>query len=284
MKSVQTIFIHTLSVVICCLLFSTTASAHDENHDHPEGSLIFGIAPFMSPLALMKRMAPLRNYLSQQLGVDVLIETSTDATEFGKRTLDGHYDIVLTNPTFSLMAVDKGGFQIVATQKKKMSGHFIVLNDSPIQSIQDLGGKLVGAPPRVGFMGQLIEPYLETIIYANEKMPRIKYFNSHNDAIAALRLGKTDASLIVSFMEKHLLKKGHPIRTIHRTQGYPGMTILANQALEPDLLEKMRVAMFSLDQNEQGRQLLKKISMPGFEELRIDGLETVRPYLPKAGL
>ena len=42
--------------------------------------------------------------------------------DFSKRTLNGRYDIVLTNPTFSLMAMDKGGFQIIASQKKKLSG------------------------------------------------------------------------------------------------------------------------------------------------------------------
>lgn len=250
-----------------------------ENSTPANDKLIFGIAPFMSPLALIKRMAPLRNYLTQTLGTDVIIETATDAREFAKRTLNGRYDFVLTNPTFSLMAMDTGHFQIVASQKNKLSGYFIALKDSPFNSINDLDGTKVGAPPEVGFMGQLIAPYLKSIDFAVTQ-PEIIYFNSHNAAVAALRIGDTDATLIVSFMEKHLRKKGLDFKILHKTDEFPGMTILAQQNLTPQMTKKLQLSLFELDSNEQGKQVLSKISMSGYQELDIKELEKVRPYLP----
>lgn len=243
--------------------------------------MIFGVAPFMSPLALVKRMAPLRTYLSDSMGVEIIIETTTNANEFSKRTLSGHYDFVLTNPTFSLIALDKADFQIVATQKNKLSGYFVVLETSDIKDIRSLSGKRIGAPPKVGFMGQLIEPYLRNNVFTDTKMPVIKYFHSHNDAISALRLGETDATLIVSFMEHHLRIKGVPIRTIHSTESYPGMTILATNKVSAQHVNTLRKSLFELDRNEEGRDVLKQISMSGFEELNRTELEKVRPYLPE---
>jgi len=284
MKQTNYSIVRLLSTVLFLALFNGSLHAHDEVTHPSSDRLIFGIAPFMSPLALVKRMAPLRTYLSDALGVEVLIETTTDAKDFARRTLSGHYDFVLTNPTFSLMAIDKGEFQIVATQKSKLLGYFVVLENSNIKDIKDLAGKRIGAPPKVGFMGQLIDPFLRKNIFSDSDMPEIKYFHSHNDAISALRLGETNATLIVSFMSHHLHAKGHQLRTIFTTEAYPGMTVLANKKMSAELVNKLRMALFALDQKEEGIEVLKKISMSGYQKLDKKELEKVRPYLPPKGI
>ena len=98
-----------ISLTVAVLSQSVHASAPEKSQTPvSENELVFGIAPFMSPLALLKRMAPLRDYLSKILGRPVRIETATDASEFTKRTLEGRYHFVLTNPTFSLLTEEKG--------------------------------------------------------------------------------------------------------------------------------------------------------------------------------
>ena len=268
------------AVIVLGLLIVLTGNANAKE-EYRQHHLVFGIAPFMSPLALAKRMAPLRAYLSSTLGHKVVIETTTDADEFARRTNSMRYDFVLTNPSFALMALDTGNFSIVGSQKKKLAGHFVVMETSPIQTINELGGKRIGTPPEAGFMGQLVKPYLATIDFNNEKFPEITHFHSHNDAISALRLGKSDASLIVSFMEKHLISKGLKIRTIHKTEGFPGMTVLAKNTMDPELFNKLQQSLYTLDQSDKGKQVLKKITMSGYQSLQQDELESVRPYLPK---
>ena len=272
-----------LLLLLIALNFYPVESVLAES-DNTQKRLVFGIAPFMSPIALVKRMAPLRDYLSNSLGVPVLIETTTDAREFSRRTLAGKYDFVLTNPTFSLMAMDQGNFQIIASQKKKLTGHFVVMQNSHISDIKHLKNKRVGCPPKVGFMGQLISPYLSNNIFKAEEMPEITYFHSHNDAISSLRLGNIDATLIVSFMEKHLLSKNVPIRTIHKTADYPGMTIVADNKLQPKLIKKLRQSLFQLDNTAAGKKVLGQISMSGYQPIDIEELETVRPYIPESDL
>jgi len=246
----------------------------------PSKRLVFGIAPFMSPMSLVKLMAPLKEYLSEEMGSEILIETATDAKDFSRRTLDGRYDFVLTNPTFSLMAIDKGGFQVVATQREKLSGYFIVLDNTSIETIEELAGRHVGAPPKVGFMGQLIEPYLNNISFPDNKMPQITHFNSHNAAIYALRLGDIDATLIVSFMEKHLRDKGLSFKIIHRTEAYPGMTVIAKQDMDPEQFKTLQTILLTMDQNDKGKAVLSSTEMSGYEMLQPGELEKVRPYIP----
>ena len=243
--------------------------------------LVFGIAPFMSPMALVKRMAPLRDYLSEALGRTVIIETANDAEEFVRRTLAGRYQLVLTSPVFSLRALDEKTFSLLVSQRRMLAGYFVVMDHSPINSVDQLAGRLVGAPPRVGFLGQLIEPLLSDMHFPPNSMPRIKHFHSHNDAIAALRLGETDASFIVSFMEPHLLSRGVAIRTIYRTGDYPGLNVLAHESMPVSVQQRLRDSLLQLDQTQEGKRLLNDINMPGFRAIEVQELESVRPYLAR---
>ena len=231
-------------------------------------------------MALVKRMAPLRDYLSHQLGITVRIETTNDAREFVRRTDQGRYHFVLTNPVFALQALDGGDFRVLASHRRKLAGYFIVLENSPVKTLDDLAGKRLGAPPKMGFMGQLIEPFLANWQFPGNQPPLVIYFHSHNDAIAALRLGETDASFIVSFMEQHLLAKGLPVRTIHRSSEYPGMTLLSHEKLSQELHQRLQQSLLQLGQSVTGRRILKKISMPGFRLIARDELETVRSFVP----
>ena len=278
--SVPQVFVFSAMICICSFLFSHPVHGFAEKNQAAEQRLVFGIAPFMSPTSLVKRMAPLRKYLSESTGLEIAIETATTASVFTERTLEGRYDLVFTNPTFALMAMDKGGFKLIATQKKKLAGHFVVMEKSKIKKLKDLEGKLLGAPPKVGFLGQLVKPHLDKSGLDKNKLPEIKYFKSHKDVIAALRFGEIDASFIAGFMEKSLLKKGHPIRRIHRTGEYPGMTMLAKNEMKQELVNIITMSLFELDKNEKGKNVLKKISMPGFKKINMKQLEIVRPYLP----
>lgn len=266
-----------LMIAVLVSLFGITATRAEDS----PAPLVFGIAPFMSPMALVKRMAPLRDYLSEALGVEVIIETSNDAEEFVKRTLAGRYHFVLTNPVFSLRAMDQGDFQLLASQHRLMAGYFVVMEDSPIREVHDLAGRLVGAPPKVGFLGQLIMPLLESMHFPRSNMPRVKYFHSHNDAVAALRLGETDASFIVSFMEPHLLARGIPIRTIYRSRAYPGLSVLAHKRMSRQHTDRLQESLISMHRNIQGKRVLQTMSMPAFRSIEKDELESVRPYLAK---
>ena len=115
-----------LILFLCLVQLSATgpvwASAAQRD---PQSHILLGIAPFMSPLALARRMAPLRDYLARSLKQPVIIETSTDATEFVQRSLSGRYDILLTNPPFALAALEEGHYHLLVTQKGSMVGEVV---------------------------------------------------------------------------------------------------------------------------------------------------------------
>lgn len=259
------------------MLFSITASA-EQQQDIKQ--LRFGVAPFMSPVALIKRMDPLRQYLVDQLGVDFKMETSAVAKDFVKRTQEGRYDVIYTSPTFSLLAMEQTQVELVATLEINNAGVFLVNKQSRIVKLQDLAGKRVGAPPAFGFLGQLAISTVKNVGYSDMPQPEMIHFNSHNAAVSALRLGEVDAVMIVEFMEKHLRKKAPFYRVIHRTDDYPGLTVLVSRHIDQSIKDGLQQVLLDMHKNPAGQKVLSQISFPGFRLIDRAELEKVRQFIP----
>lgn len=263
-----------VAMILGCLSIASAA----EPEDVGEETIIFGVAPFMSPLALVKRMTPLREYLSEILNRPVIIETASEASEFLQRSINDRYDYILTNPSFALKTYDSGKYLLLVTQKSKISGQIVVLNKSEIMSINDLAGKIIGSPPKVGFLGQMIGPFFNKLGLINEKSVKIIYFHSHNDSILALIDKTVDAVVVAGFMEKQLISKNIRIREIVRTKEYPGLTMLSSNRRSADEIERVKQAMLVLTDTENGKRLLGGIALPPFVEVGASDLEVVRKY------
>lgn len=263
-----------VALILGCLSIATVA----EPGNLGEETIIFGVAPFMSPLALVKRMTPLREYLSEILERPVIIETASHARVFLQRSINGRYDYILTSPSFALKTYDSGKYLLLVTQKNKISGQIVVLNKSEIMSINDLAGKTIGSPPKVGFLGQMIGPFFNEIGLINEKSVEIIYFHSHNDSILALIDKTVDAVVVAGFMEKQLIGKDIKIREIVRTEEYPGLTMLSSNRRPADEIERVKQAMLVLTDTEKGKRLLGGIALPPFVEVGVSDLEVVRRY------
>ena len=260
------------------LLLTTSVLAANPGKDSRE-TIVFGVAPFMSPLALVKRMSPLRDYLSETLDRPVIFETASHASDFLQRSVNDRYDYILTSPSFAVQAFDSGKFRLLAIQQKKLSGHIVVLKDSKIKKIEDLAGKTMGSPPEIGFLGQLIGPYLNHLGLVREKSVKIIYMHSHNDSILALIERDVDAVFIAGFMQKYLLDKGIEIREINRTEEFPGLTFLASKNQHGKDLELVQSALLMLHDTEKGRRVLGEISLSPFIEVEVNDLDIVRKYI-----
>ncbi|MBF0266445.1 MAG: phosphate/phosphite/phosphonate ABC transporter substrate-binding protein [Gammaproteobacteria bacterium] len=269
-----------LALIFIAFMFciSSLSSASENNNK----TIRLGVAPFMTPMALIKRLRPLRDYLSEQLGMTVNIITARSGKEFMKRTLKGNYDFVFTNPFFALKALDTKQFDLIASQKKKITGHFVTLEDSSINSLKDLAGKKIGAPDKAGLLGKLINPFIKHSGFNKDNYPQVIHYDSHNSGVSALKIGDVDASLIVSFMTNHLREKGLKIKIIHKTEELPGMSIIVKKnSLDKKIVDSMKKAILRISNSPEGKSILKKIKMPAFKEANALELEPVRKYMVK---
>ena len=109
--------------------------------------LILGIFPRRNVKLTYRLFTPLAQYLSEQLGREVVLETSKSFKDFWRKVKQQRYDIVHFNQYHYIISHQYYGYEVFAVNKElgktTISGSLIVRKDSGINKITDLKGKTV---------------------------------------------------------------------------------------------------------------------------------------------
>lgn len=112
-----------------------------------ESPLRLGIFPRRNIKITYKLFAPMARYLSQNLGQEVVIETTKSFPEFWRNVQRRRYDIVHFNQYHYILSHQSYGYDVVAANKElnssTIAGSLIVRKDSGINQISDLKGKTI---------------------------------------------------------------------------------------------------------------------------------------------
>jgi len=249
--------------------------------DQPALSL--GFFPIISTVALYKRFAPLRDYLSDKLGRPVNLLTAKDFPTFLKRTDTRKYDIVVTAPHFALRAADSGEYRIRAALVGDVHQLLVVSSDSPFNELEQLAGKRIASPPEDALMTIIGKAVLAQAGLKGSRAPVYQAYISHNAANEALLAGEADAAIASSNVIKKAMGKGARFRIIERSIKLPNMATLVATDLDKELGDRMVQILVSMKSDPHGREILKQIRFPGYRAVQsASEYESMRPYLEKA--
>lgn len=264
--------------VIFLLLFSVaaTAIAAPAKKEKP---LVLGVFPIVSTVALFKRFAPLRDYLSKRLGRPVILKTARDFPTFVKRTAKREYDIVITAPHFALKESDAGRYHIRVSLVTYVQQLVIVHKNSRISDIRQLAGKNVSAPPKKALMTMMgVDMFNKAGLIGNRK-PSYRAYTSHNAANEAVVAGDADGAIASSNIVKKAIRAGKPLKIIARGLKLPNMATMVASDLDKGLAETIVNAMIGMSATPAGKAALKRMSFPGYRAVSARDYEAVRPYL-----
>lgn len=259
-------------LTIVALLASTWVYAAEQ-------VITFGVLPAESPVALFKRLAPLREYLSKQLNQEVKLETARDFPEFARRTASRQYDIVLTAPHMAIPPVDAGTYILAATYVNPLKAVIVVAQTSPVKTLDDLVGKRIATPPKQAIITMVGKQYLKTKGVLEHIATRLSAYRSHNAAYSAVIAGEVDAALIADIIYLKAKKQNVPLREIAASEEFPGIGLLLAADLDKDLQDRITNSLIDLKDTKQGQALLKKISQPGYTSVDISKFHVLRPFV-----
>ena len=134
---------HFLSYILASLgSLNSISVAHAK-----ESPLRLGIFPRRNIKITYKLFAPMARYLSQQLGQEVVLETTKSFPEFWRNVQQRRYDIVHFNQYHYILSHQSYGYDVVAANKElnssTIAGSLIVRKDSGINQVSDLKGKTI---------------------------------------------------------------------------------------------------------------------------------------------
>jgi len=241
---------------------------------------VLGVFPIVTPVTLFQRFSPLTGYLAERLDHPLVLETAKDFPTFVQRTSQGRYELLVTAPHFALRAEDEGRYRIVASLKHSLRGLYVVHQDSPLQGLQDLAGKLVATPPPQALITAAGKLDLQEVVgLSGEKAPRYQAFRSHNAAYQAVLGGQVDAAVVSVNAVRRALDRGAPLRVLGKTRPLPNMAFLVRRDLGQEVAARVRAILTAMDSDPQGRRVLAKLGFPGYRPASLADYQVLRPYL-----
>jgi phosphonate transport system substrate-binding protein len=267
------------------LLWAVPAWANNpvDRPDEATRPLVLGLLPFMSPIALFQRFAPLRAYLEGRTGRTIVLQTARDYPEFVRRTTQRRYDIVLTAPHFVLLALDSGHYQVQATYQDPLAALVLVRKDGAERKVADLADKLVATPPPEAIITMVGRRMLERQGLTGNRTPVYRNYPSHNAAYQAVAGGEAAAAITTINILRRVRDSASPLRILARSKNLPGLGFLTATDLDPGLQERIAEVLTNMDDGEAGRKVLRAIRYPGYRRATAAEFETLRPYLNTVG-
>lgn len=265
--------------MIAALMVTHFAFAADDKNKDPE--LLMGVAPFMSPDKLFKRLNPLRNFLSRALSREVVLEFSRNPAQLIERTDAGRYDLVFTGPSFALRAFDSGLYLPGAIPGNHTTSVLLVSSSSVIQSIEQLKGKVISTPPQKSLAAKVAPSFFRENGFIKSEIPKMLPYASHNAAFLAAQNGDVDAAFIVAFGYSDVVASGALVREIARTKPFPGISFIVAKRLPEAQREGIISAILDLNNSSQGKKVLKKIAFPPFRRYSYEEFDNFRSYFSK---
>ncbi|MGD8811964.1 MAG: phosphate/phosphite/phosphonate ABC transporter substrate-binding protein, partial [Thioalkalispiraceae bacterium] len=240
--------------------------------------LILGVLPFRSPVALLKRFAPLRDHLQQKIGRPVILETASNFDEFVSRSQARRYDFLLTAPHFTLLAIDSGKYEVTATYLKPLAAGISVKRDSNIRSLKQLEGQRISTPPDIAIITMAGKSYLKKHL---KKQPQYINYKSHNASLDAMLVGNSVAAIASLNPTRQYIQRDIPLRIIATTPPLPGMGLLVASDLDESIKSNYRDALINMHKDPHGKAALKKMDYSGYRPVDKREFESTRIFLQK---
>ena len=244
-----------LLFIATAFLFSSTNSLA-KNKDE----ILFGSVAMDIPAAMHKRLKPLTQYLSKELGQPVLLKLSPNMGAAIKEVADKKVTLAYLTPVAYLKAHKKGGAKIIAKTVTKGKASFqlmiVVKEDSPIKTVADLKGKTFAFGDERALLQRA------AVVGAGIKMEDFSSYKfiGHYDNIArGVKNGDFDAGILKD--TKAFKWEGKGLRILAASPDLPPYNIAANGDISDELLAKLKKAFLKLDpKNPDHLKVIKAVA------------------------
>lgn len=212
-----------------------------------------------------ERYKPLLQLLSKELKQNVRVQNVDKYAALEKGLAEGKYDLAFIHPAHvGLLAVKKDNYEGLVTAKgyTDYRAHVMVLQNSPLKSMQDLRGKKIGVPSIESITTTMFTASLRELGFPQ---PEKAYTATrYQDAVPfMIDNGFVDAGVTGSAgVAKAWVAKGG--RILAETKPIPIKQFIASKKLSDSDREKVRELLLDLPNNDAGRTALSKIGMTGF--------------------
>ena len=253
----------------------------------------FGFDARQGPQEDARQLLPLMNYLQRTTGYkfELRFTPKNSSTEemLGQAQLDfaaiGAVSYIKARKNYRVVSVVRG---VNSHNQSSYQSMLVVRPDSKIKTVAGIKGKIMAFGNRNSTQGHLIP---RIILLRNKialrDLKQYFYTGSHRNCADAVLSRRADVCGMQDVLAREMAAKGL-LRILYESGNYPASLIAANRDIDPDVLEKVKLAL--LDFKPQGRDKRdlyhwERTEMPnGFIAAHDAEYEKLQKWMQKLGM
>ncbi len=182
-----------------------------------------------------------------------------------KGLADKAYDIAMVHPAhLSIQAIKESGYKLIAVTKgfQDYTANFLVNANSPLTSLADLKGRKLGAPDEDSITSWMVRATLRDALGDANQVSYV--YTRYQDAVPFFvenNLTPSGATAAGAVIKGWQAKGG---KVLAKSKPVPIKHIIVSPSLAPDLAEKVRDYLLTLDSSDDGKKKLEPTRYQGF--------------------
>ena len=259
--------------------FSKQGKAHLKEY-------VVGIHPLHNPHRLMEVYGPIVEYININIPeAHFRLEASQDYAAFDKKMDSGYFDFAMPNPYQTVRSL-KRGYRVFGKMgdDHDFRGIILVRKDAGIREVVDLKGKAVSYPAPTALAATMMpQYYLHTHGLDVNKDIENRYVGSQESSILNVLLGHVAAGATWpipwrSFSAENP-KLANQLEVKWQTEPLQNNGWVVRKDIPLPVADKFKTLLFSLNQSEQGKLMLSRLPISGFEEATDKTYQPVMEFL-----
>jgi ABC-type phosphate/phosphonate transport system substrate-binding protein len=210
------------------------------------------------------KYAGLSKYLRAATGKPVQTITSNVLSTLIRNLQEQRYDVLLVRPShISARAMRDHGYRLLVTARGEARLHFIVRQDSELQTLKDVAGKYIALPDKNAYPTHLALAALRDAGIVPQ--PDRLHFMDRQEAVGYVvkeKLGDVGAVISYSKVAKEWPAQGG--RFLYTKDNLPFWSVIVSNKIDAATEARLRNALLDLDKTLKGREILEKIGVAGF--------------------
>jgi phosphonate transport system substrate-binding protein len=221
----------------------------------PPTPYAFGVLNHRSLQATAAYWNPILNYVTAHSGVPLELHIGRTANETTDRVAAGKLDFAYTNHLFTPKR-DQLGWRVLARQDSSgIRGQVVVLDRSPVKTLQALAGKPVAFANPYGFTGYYVP--MEALLRAGVKVVPV-FAGNQEAAMGQLMSGEVAAAGVNDqVMADFATRRGLKYRVLSESEPYFDLAVMASPRVSAADGEKVRQAFVSMARDPEGQRVLQ---------------------------
>jgi len=220
----------------------------------PPAPYAFGVLNHRSLQATAAYWNPILNYVTARSGVPLELHIGRTANETTDRVAAGKLDFAYTNHLFTPKR-DQLGWRVLARQDSSgIRGQVVVLDRSPVKTLQALADKPVAFANPYGFTGYYVP--MDALLSAGVKVVPV-FAGNQEAAMGQLMSGEVAAAGVNNqVMADFATRRGLKYRVLSESEPYFDLAVMASPRVNAADGEKVRQAFVSMARDPEGQRVL----------------------------